>query len=216
VILTARPYGKFIVFDGIDGTGKTTQLKRLARRLERQGRPVVTVRDPGGTQIGQRLRSILLDRPTGPDAPDMDPRCELFLLLASRAQTVSEIVRPALAEGKIVLSDRYVSATLAYQGFGGGLDLDTLRRMLDFAVDGLRPDVTLLFDMDLPKARARLAGSGRPADRIESRGEAYFERVAEGFRALAKADPRAFHLIDADGDRDEVADDVWSAVEPLL
>lgn len=195
----------FIVFDGIDGAGKTTQLARLAERLRKMGRPVTTVRDPGGTPVGEAVREILLNR------KDLDthPRCEVLLLLAARAQTVESLIRPALAAGSIVLSDRYTSSTLAYQGYGSGYDLAELRQLCDIAVGGLWPDKTLIFDMDESAARGRL---NRPADRIESRGAEYLHRVAEGFRTLVRTEPGQYHRLEASGTPEEVERRVSAAI----
>jgi dTMP kinase len=204
-----RRTGRLIVFDGIDGAGKTTQLRRLARRLRRAGVPVVAVRDPGATRIGNRIRRLLLDRRSA----GMDVRCEVLLLLAARAQAAAEIIRPALAAGRVVLGDRFVSATVAYQGYGSGFPVDGIRTLAEIALDGLEPDLTLIFDIAPALARARLK---RRPDRIEARDGGFHDKVSAGFRALVRSDPRRYHRIDASGTRDQVAAAVWKAVETLV
>jgi len=201
--------GKFFVFDGIDGAGKTTQVRRLADRLRGLGREVITVQDPGSTALGRSVRELLLHR------SDLNPdlTCEVFLLLGARAQTAAEIIRPNLAAGRVVISDRFVSATLAYQGFGSGFDIPTLQTLARVAVAGLEPDLTLVFDMDFDDARRRV---GKARDRIEARDESYHRRVAEGFRELARRDPDRYHRIDASATEDAVAESVFRAVEPKL
>lgn len=206
----------FLVFDGIDGSGKTTQLERLAARLRGSGREVVTLRDPGGTELGQTVRRLLLT-PVEPGRPDIAARAEVLLLLAGRAQSVAELIRPALARGAVVLGDRFHSATFAYQGWGAGAgDPAGLVAMSRWAAGGLEPDLTLVFELDLPAARRRLAASGRPADRFEIRGAEYFARVAEGFRRWPDVDAGRCVRIDAAPDPDTVEARVWEAVGPLL
>ncbi len=202
--------GRFLVLDGPDGGGKTTQAARLADWLRGLGREVVTCRDPGGTPLGERLRPILLDRHATPIAM----RAEMFLYMASRAQLVEDVIRPALEAGRDVVADRFLLANLVYQGAAGGLDLDDLGRVGRVATAGLLPDLTLVLDVPLATARARMLG-GR--DRIEDRPTAYQEAVREGFLRAARAAesnsctyyPAAIRVVDAARD----ADDVFAAVQ---
>src|SRR4051812_26397629 len=166
--------GKFIVFDGTEGSGKSTQARMLHARVARAGRDVLLVRDPGTTRIGEQIRAILLD----PDHAEMNMRCEMLLYMAARAQMMAEVILPALAEGKTVISDRFVSSTLAYQAGGDGLTPDEIRAVAETAVRGRWPDLTVL--LDLPAA-ASLARVKRAKDRIEQRPMEYHERVRQNY-----------------------------------
>ena len=166
--------GRFIVLDGPDGGGKSTQAALLAGWLRAQGREVVTCRDPGGTALGDRLRSLLLDR----DSVPLSMRSEMLLYQASRAQLVDEIIRPALDAGKIVVSDRFLLANIVYQGFAGGLGIDVVGSVGKAATGGLVPDLTLILDLPLEVARNRVA---KARDRIEDRPESYHAKVRQGF-----------------------------------
>ncbi|HVT03078.1 MAG TPA: dTMP kinase [Thermoanaerobaculia bacterium] len=193
--------GFFLTVEGIEGCGKTTQLQKLALHLRGAGRHCVTTREPGGTPLADRIRAILLD----PQEDGMDPVAELFLYAASRRQHVVEVVKPALEAGAIVLSDRFTDATLAYQGFGRLLNLDRLRQVNDIATDGLRPDLTLLFDLPeaagLQRARSRNAASDLEKEsRLEGEDLRFHRRVREGYLSLAESEPDRFVVIDsADG-----------------
>jgi dTMP kinase len=193
----------FITFEGIEGSGKTTQLRRVAALLP----DVVVTKEPGGTPIADRIRAILLD-----SASSLDPIAEMFLFAASRRQHVVEIIRPALARGTVVLCDRFTDATLAYQGFGRLLDLDRLRMLNAWATDSLTPDLTLLFDLaeetGLTRARSRNAGAATDEGRFEAEDLRFHRRVREGYVALATAEPKRFAVIDANGGEDEVFDRV--------
>jgi dTMP kinase len=183
----------FISFEGPDGSGKSTQIERLAADLRDSGFEVVTVREPGGTPAGERIREILLGE--GPDLR-VDPRADALLFNASRAQLVADVIEPALARGAIVIADRFADSTLAYQGYGSGLPLDALRAIISFATAGRTPDLTLLLDLSAEQGLARKSGSGRT--RFEDGFDAAFHvRVAEGFRALAAAEPARWKLLDA-------------------
>ena len=186
----------FITFEGIDGSGKTTQLRRVASRFEN---PIMT-KEPGGTPTADRIRAILLD-----PASKLDPLAEVLLFAASRHQHVIEVIKPALAAGRVVLCDRYVDATLAYQGFGRLLDLDRLRALNDWATGSLRPDKTLLFDVDEEVGLRRARGRGGEELRFEAEDVRFYRRVREGYLALAAAEPQRFVIIDANGTVDEVA-----------
>jgi dTMP kinase len=189
--------GFFLSLDGIDGAGKSTHSRLLAEWLASQGLDVVTCRDPGGTDLGERLRAILLDPQTG----TIDRRAEMLLYMASRAQLTAEVIRPALQAGKIVLSDRYLLANVVYQGYGGGLDVDALWEIGRVATGGLVPDLTLLLDIDLAEARRRKTAL---PDRMEGNSDEYFQRVRDGFLCEARKRPGAIAVIDAAGTLEQV------------
>ncbi len=189
----------FITLEGIEGSGKTTQLRKLAERIPN----VLVTKEPGGTPVADRIRAILLDT-----AMRIDPVAELFLFAASRRQHVTEVIRPALAEGRVVLCDRFTDATLAYQGFGRLLDLDRLRGLNDWATDGLHPELTLIFDLpeETGLTRARSRNTNAPVDegRFELKDLRFHRRVREGYLALAASEPERYAVIDARGTPDEV------------
>jgi dTMP kinase len=197
--------GFFLTVEGIEGCGKTTQLKRLAKQLRDAGRNCVTTKEPGGTPIGDRVRAILLD----PQAEGMDALSELFLLAASRRQNVVELVQPALEKGAIVLCDRFADASVVYQGYGRGLDLQQVIDINDWATNGITPDITLVFDLPeaagLERARARNATENLMAEsRLEGEDLAFHRRVREGYLALATQERERFAVIDAAPPVDEV------------
>ena len=202
----ARKLGRrFLVIDGPDGAGKSTQVRLLADWLRGQGALVEVARDPGGTPIGERVRAILLDRLHA----EMAVPCELMLYMASRAQLAEQVLRPALARGACVLCDRYISSTVAYQG-AGGADAGQIRRVGQVAVGGLWPDLTILLDLPAQKGLARLA----PArDRVESKDFAYHSRVRELFLQQARQDDRRWAVVDADGGIEEVQSRLRSVIE---
>ena len=208
--------GRFITFEGGEGCGKSTQVRRLTEALERNGIAVVLTREPGGTWLSEEIRRLIKDQAT--DAPC--DRSELLLFLAARAQLVRNVIRPALESGKWVVSDRFSDSTLAYQGYGRGLPLDFLREANEFACDGLKPDLTLLLDVTPETARARMRQreelTNTMADRIEKAGEEFHARLREGFAALAKAEPERIVAIDANGTQDEVWEDVWKSTRRFL
>jgi dTMP kinase len=189
----------FISFEGPDGSGKTTQLRRLAAWLTQQDRDVLTVREPGGTVLGESVRDILL-RGRG---SVMDERAELLLFCASRAQLVTESILPKLAAGGIVLCDRFADSTLAYQGYGRGLDLDLLRSILDFATRGRWPDLTIYFDLDVEVALARRVADGE-VNRLDAESIEFHRRVRAGYLALTERDPQRWVIIDARMSADDV------------
>ncbi|EAQ78425.1 dTMP kinase [Blastopirellula marina] len=186
----------FFVFDGLDGVGKSTQQTLFTAWLEMQGAKVVSCRDPGSTPLGERLRSILLDK----SDLEIAPRSEMLLYMTARAQLVAETIRPALEAGAAVVSDRYLLANIAYQGYGGGVDVDTIRNVGLAATDGVLPDATFLLDLPTKAALGRL---NRALDRVESRGIEYFEQVREGFLAEAKKFENV-HIIDASRKVEEI------------
>lgn len=191
--------GLFITVEGIDGCGKSTQARLIAAALEAAGHDVLRLREPGGVKISEQIRAILLD----PANAEMGDVCELLLYEAARAQLVHQVVRPALAAGKTVVCDRFYDSTTAYQAFADGLDRNMVSQANELAVDGCRPDLTLVFDLPVEDALRRR--SGREAeDRLELKGLEFQERVAAGFRAVAADEPGRVKLIDAGGSIAEV------------
>ena len=202
----------FVTFEGPDGGGKTTQVARLAESLRTAGQDVIATREPGGTRIGDQVRAIL----HAPENRAMQPVTELLLYCASRAQLVSDVIRPHLERGGIVLSDRYADSSLAYQGYGRGIDLALLRAILGFATGGLRPDLTLLLDLDAEEGLRRRKGSGGEWNRLDQETVVFHTRVREGYLALARAEPDRWVVIDAARDADEVQADIRVEVEKKL
>ena len=200
--------GLFITFEGADGCGKTTQLNNVKAFLEKKGFDVVTTRDPGALDIGQKIRNILLHH----DGVVAD-RCEMFLFLADRAQHVETFIKPAIEQGKIVLCDRHTDSTIAYQGYGREQDIKLLNDLNKIAINGLLPDMTLLFDVSTEVAQQRV---GSEKDRMESAGIEFHKKVRNGYLELQKQNPDRIKLIDANNTIDEVFEDVKKAVTNLL
>ena len=182
----------FITLEGPEGSGKSSQLPDLAEFLRGQGWDVLTTREPGGTPIGDQIRQILMRL----DNQELHPRTEILLFLASRAQLVEQVIKPALREGKLVLCDRFGDSTLAYQGYGHGLNLDTLRTMLDFATDKLKPDLTLLLDVDVEIGLQRKRKEDE-WNRLDAYELAFHQRVREGYHELCRQEPERWRVIDA-------------------
>jgi dTMP kinase len=183
----------FITLEGPDGSGKSMQIGELADFIRRQGFEVLTTREPGGTSIGDQIREVIMRM----DNKSMNPRTEILLFCAARAQIVAEVIRPQLEKGVVVLSDRYADSTLAYQGYGHGIDLDILRRILAFATGGLTPDLTLLLDLDVEKGLARRHSGGGEWNRLDDYELAFHKRVRAGYLELASSDPQRWVVIDA-------------------
>ncbi|NGO37821.1 dTMP kinase [Limisphaera ngatamarikiensis] len=209
--------GLFITFEGTEGSGKTTQVALLAQSLREWGRRVRVVREPGGTPIGEEIRHTLKHSHQN---HAMAWETELLLMNASRAQLVREVIRPALAAGEIVLCDRFADSTIAYQGYGRGLDLEMVRRVIEVAVGDTWPDLTLLLrvppEVSAERLRARQATLPFVRDRMEEADAAFFERVARGYEAIAAADPKRVRVIDASGSVEEVRAAIWREVAPLV
>ncbi len=198
----------FLSLDGIDGVGKSTQIQRLAKHLTGAGHNVLSVRDPGGTKIGTKLRSILLESDC-----EMHRRTEAMLFMASRCELIETVLRPALAAGKTVISDRFLLANVVYQSIGGDVPAEQLWQLGNLANNGLRPDLTILLDMPAQSAMQRI---DRPADRMESRGVAYLESVREAFlNQLPHASDQTI-VVNADQDVDQVSDEMLQAVDEIL
>ena len=198
----------FLSLDGIDGVGKSTQLKLLVEELEKRGQEVITCREPGSTQLGESIRKILLNDWETP----IDGVSEMLLYMASRAQLVEEVIRPALQSGKTVVADRYLLANVVYQGFAGTLDPDSIWEVGRVATGNLLPDLTIVLDLAPGEAACRL---GEP-DRMESRGDAYREALRKGFLAEAARQPERIQLVAASGTVEEVAERIWLVVDQRL
>jgi dTMP kinase len=209
--------GLFITFEGNEGSGKSTQIPLLAKHLESMGHRVRTLREPGGTPIGEEVRHTLKHSERN---QAMTAEAELLLMNASRAQLVREVIRPALEAGEIIVCDRFYDSTLAYQGYGRGLDLKQVQAIIDFAVAGTRPDLTilLLVPEQLSEARRAARKSSAPSvrDRFEESSAEFFRKVVEGYDALAAKEPQRIRRVEARGDVNEVQARIQQIVSPLL
>jgi dTMP kinase len=208
--------GLFVTFEGGEACGKSTQLSRLVRRLEKLNRPVLAVYDPGSTEVGAAIRQLLLHAKPG---DSMRSETELLLFAASRAQLVGETIRPALKKGSVVVSDRFYDSTTVYQGFGRGLDLAFVRALNEFVAHGCRPDRTFLLDLDVAISRSRQLRRVRPVgqqDRMERLSDDFFEKVRHGYLKIAEAEPDRVKIVDASGTEDQVEEAIWSEIHGLL
>ena len=201
--------GTFIVFDGTEGSGKSTQARLLEQRLLALDRAPLLVRDPGTTLIGEKIRAMLLD----PAHAEMSMRCEMLLYMAARAQMMAEIILPFLAAGKTVICDRFVSSTLAYQLGGDGVTASEIRAVAEIAIKQRWPDLTLLLDLPADKSLARVR---RAKDRIEQRPMSYHEQVRRNYLSQAQADPRHYRVINADRPPEQLAAEVWREVAAMF
>jgi len=204
--------GVFITFEGSEGCGKSTQVTRLASRLEQAGLRVLVTREPGGTAIGEKIRDLLQ---FAPESFAMTPETELLLFEASRSQLVRETIRPALEQGSVVISDRFFDSTTVYQGVARKLEPDIVATLNDFAAGPDRPDLTIILDVDVATARARMLRRVRPAvtaDRMEQEPLEFYERVSEGYRALARREPARIRLLDGSRSADEIESQIWREV----
>jgi dTMP kinase len=204
--------GRFITFEGMDGSGKTTQLRLLAQALRQQGLEVVETVEPGGTETGREIRRILLDPASG----EIHPRTELLLYFASRAQNVEQVIRPALALGHTVLCDRFTDSTVVYQSYGRGLDREMVFTVDRIACEGLKPDTTFLLDIDpatsLARAKRRNQRTGPSESRIDEESADFHERVRHGYLTLAAREPERFIVIDGRGTVADVASQIQEAL----
>ena len=205
----------FITFEGIDGSGKSTQIQLLKDMLEKHNHVVTLLREPGGNILSEQIRQLLLD-----SKEQVDPRCELLLFTAARAQLVSSVIRPALEAGYIVICDRYIDSSVAYQGYGRGLSIESIESINDFATAGLVPDITFIFDLSVDDA-AKRAGfrsndNQTKADRMERSGDAFFERTKQGYLEIAKKSDRNIFIINANDAMNDIREQVASIVERYL
>ena len=208
--------GAFITFEGSEGCGKSTQVKRLAARLEKAGMRTLVTREPGGTAIGEKIRDLLQ---FAPESFAMTPETEVLLFEASRAQLVRETIQPALGRGTVVISDRFFDSTTVYQGVARKLSPDIVATLNAVAVGDARPDVTFVLDIDVETARARMLRRVRPVavkDRMEEEPIEFYERVCQGYRELAKREPDRFLLIDGSQSADAIEDQIWNAVQSKI
>jgi len=204
--------GRFITLEGGDGAGKTTQAELLTAWLEEHGRTVLRTREPGGTELGQRIREMVLH-----ERGHVAPRAEALLYAADRAHHVETVVRPALARGEVVLQDRYIDSSVAYQGVARGLGAERIRSVSDWAADGLTPDLTVLLDLDVTVGRARVAAArGDTFDRLESEAATFHETVRRAFLDAAEAEPTRFLVVDAADPVDGVQRAIRAAVGPVV
>jgi len=211
-----QPSGLFITFEGMDGSGKTTQMRRLAERLRARGRSVIETAEPGGTAIGRKIRRILLDAAN----QELSPTAELLLYFASRAQNVDELILPALGRGEIVIADRFTDSTLVYQGCGRGLGAETVMALDRIACRGLKPDLTLLVDIDVETSlrRAHVRNSAEtPPDtpgetRMDEQPLDFHRKVYEAYHALAAREPERFKLVDGRDSIDQIERAIWDIV----
>jgi dTMP kinase len=201
----------FITLEGPDGSGKTTQIHYLHDRLVAAGYAPLLTREPGGTPIGDQIRDVLHSL----DNHDMVDTTEILLYSASRAQLVAQVIQPALSEGRLVLCDRYADSTMAYQGYGRQLDLDALRVITEFATGGLKPDLTILLDVDV-ETGLRRKKVAEEWNRMDQQALDFHQRTREGYHALAAAEPDRWVTVDASGPADQVADQVWQVVARIL
>jgi len=209
--------GIFIVFEGIEGSGKSTHVRELADRLASEGRTVLVTREPGGTALGESIRTLLQG---GPGEITISPESELMLFAASRAQLVREVITPALERGEIVISDRFTDSTVAYQGYARGLDMDTLSAVNRFVAGTAMPDLVILMDLDVGEGLRRLGvrneNTGRSSDRIEQEDIRFHEQVRAGYLDIARKHGDRVRVIDAALSIDEVSAEVWEKVSDVL
>ena len=211
----AEQCGLFISFEGPEGAGKTTQIELLARRLRAAGHAVHTTREPGGTPLGEQLRAVLLD----PSVSDRDPVIEALLMMASRRDHLQQVILPQLATGAVVITDRYVDSTYAYQGYGSGVDRQWIAATMGLVTDELLPTLTVLLDLDPAVGLARkyrLFGGDETVSSFERRALAYHQRVRDGFRELAHAGPERWLVLDATQPVTQVGERIWERIEPLV
>ena len=204
--------GLFITFEGTDGAGKTTQIERLTANLRQTGYDVCLTREPGGTPISEQVRDMLLN----PDHSEMAATTELLLYAASRAQHVSEVIKPALESGKIVISSRFADATVVYQGYGRGLDLERIHYLNRIATDGVTPDVTFVLDLPVEIGLQRAQSSRGGLDRLEREKIAFHRRLREGYQIIAKQEPQRLKVIDAQVSPEQVYAQIHKTIQPFL
>jgi dTMP kinase len=200
--------GILVTFEGIEGSGKSTQIALTAGYLEERGYPLLVTREPGGTPLGEEIRSFLLDK----DYLRIDPLAELLLIEADRAQHVAEVIRPALEEGRMVLCDRFTDATVAYQGYGRGMDLAFIEKMNQRATGGLMPQCTIVIDCSVEKGMARAGGE----DRFEREDHRFHEKVREGYLRIAQQEPQRVKVVSGEGEPEAIQEEVRKILLPLV
>ena len=200
--------GLFITFEGADGCGKSTQMELLAKDLQNKGYEVVLTREPGGKGLGEKIRGLLLNY-----NGEVSDRCESFLFLADRAQNIDMIVKPAIAAGKIVLCDRHTDSSVAYQGYGRGLDIEQINVLNNLATNGLKPDLTFVFDIDVETSMKRV---GKEKDRMESAGKDFHNRVRNGYLEIAKQEPKRIKVLDATESIEEIHKKVTEIIYKII
>jgi dTMP kinase len=211
----ARPRGLFVTLEGGEGAGKSLQASALARLLDESGQTVVRTREPGGTSLGERLRDIVLDLSSGGDSAPPDPLTETLLFVAARAELVSTVIAPALERGDVIVCDRFADSTLAYQGFGRGVDLEVIEKLNAIATRGSRPDLTVLLDLSVEVGLARTGAAGQ-ADRFGREDQAFHQRVREGYQSLAAREPDRWLVVDASQPPEAATETIWRRVEQML
>lgn len=208
--------GLFVVFEGGEGTGKSTQIRLLEEKLKSAGRDVHVTWEPGGTELGQRIRQMLMD----PAVKDMDDRCEALLFAAARAQHVSAVIRPLLAKGCVVLCDRYWDASKAYQGVARGLGVEKINELNEWATQDLHPDRVVIFDMDpvkgLARAKERATSQDTEVDRLEQEKLAFHQQVRQAYLDFAASDEQRYSVVNADQSKEAIADELWQAMNTWL
>jgi dTMP kinase len=208
--------GLFVTFEGGEACGKSTQVRRLVRQLEKRGRTVLAVHEPGFTETGSAIRQLLLHAKAG---DSMRSETELLLFAASRAQLVRETIWPALQKGSVIVSDRFYDSTTVYQGIGRGLHLPFIKALNEFVVGECKPDRTFLLDLDVPVSRARQLRRVRPVgqqDRMERLSDEFFEKVRRGYLEIARAEPERVKIIDASRTEDQVEEAIWHEIDGVL
>lgn len=200
--------GLLVTFEGIEGSGKSTQIALTGRYLEERGYPCLVTREPGGTPLGEEIRSFLLDK----DDLRVDPVAELFLIEADRAQHVAEVILPALEEGRMVLCDRFTDATVAYQGYGRGMDLAFIAEMNQRATGGLIPQCTIVLDCTVEKGMARAGGQ----DRFERENHLFHQRVRDGYLRIARQEPQRVKMISGEGELEAIQEEIRKVLLPLV
>ena len=201
----------FITLEGMDGAGKTTQFSLLKEHLESKGYDYVVTREPGGTFISEKIRKVILDK----DNKGMSPMCEALLYAASRAEHVDKVIKPALEAGKLVLCDRYVHSSIAYQGYGRQLGAETVAKINENAIAGINPDITFILMLSPESVHNRLSGSGRDLDRLEREGVEFFMRVHKGFTELARNNPKIL-LLNAEDTIENISNAICCAVDNII
>ncbi|MCA9400964.1 MAG: dTMP kinase [Candidatus Omnitrophica bacterium] len=201
--------GSFITFEGIEGSGKSTQIMRLEHELREQGKEVMLLREPGGVKISEKIREILLDNAH----TEMGGRCETLLYMAARAQLVAEVLQPALSSGKIVLCDRFLDSTIVYQGYGVGVNINDILAIGLFATQNIQPDLTVLLDVDVAQGLSRIV---QKKDRIEARDHSYHQKVREGYLALAKKFPGRIKVVKGEAPVEDIHQSVMIYVKQCL